>query len=171
MGDSSDTNTSDADNSDTNTSDTDENEDSQATTSAGSEDDTSSDDESSENKTQQKPSEFESTANYIHPLDVPEKDNVLGKTVIVAGKAVVLMDNHKGQVYGIPEGTEADVVEEASTEAETQTEPDKTEHSISVSYERSGEDSIAQRKFYKQKDLTEIQFEAVSYTHLRAHET
>ncbi|MCI8975041.1 MAG: leucine-rich repeat domain-containing protein [Lachnospiraceae bacterium] len=159
VGDSSDTNTSDADNSDTNTTDTDETEDSQTTTSVTSEDDASSDDESSENKTQQKPSEFESTANYIHPLDVPEKDNVLGKTVIVAGKAVVLMDNHKGQVYGIPEGTEADVVEEASTEAETQTEPDKTDYSISVSYERSGEDSIAQRKFYKQKDLTEIQFE------------
>ncbi len=118
--------------------DTDENEDSQATTSAGSEDDTSSDDESSENKTQQKPSEFESTANYIHPLDVPEKDNVLGKTVIVAGKAVVLMDNHKGQVYGIPEEQRRTLWEEASTEAETQTEPDKTEHSISVSYERSG---------------------------------
>ncbi|MDE7183797.1 MAG: leucine-rich repeat domain-containing protein, partial [Lachnospiraceae bacterium] len=158
---------SDRDGSDTNSSDEDENETSQTTTAVTSDDDTSSDDENSDknnndnknNTTQHKPSEFESAANYIHPLDVPEKDNVLGKTVIVAGKAVVLMDNHKGQVYGIPDGTEADVVEEDSTEDETQSNPDKTENSISVSYERSDEDSIAQRKFYKQKDLTEIEIE------------
>lgn len=127
---------------------------------SGSQNDTG--DKNENNTTQQKPSEFESTAKYIHPLDVPEKDNVLGKTVIVAGKAVVLMDNRKGQVYGIPDGTEADVVEESTAEAEKQEnsgKTDKTENSISVSYELNKDDSIAQRKFYKQKDLTETQIE------------
>jgi hypothetical protein len=36
---------------------------------------------------------------YKHPLDVPENDNVVGKTVIVNGKAVVLSNNHDGTVY------------------------------------------------------------------------
>ena len=150
--------------------DSNETEDSQ-TTAATDETDTASDDENSgsqndtdnkneNNTTQQKPSEFESTAKYIHPLDVPEKDNVLGKTVIVAGKAVVLMDNHKGQVYGIPGGIEPDLVEEGQeTDTGTNSAPDKTENSISVSYELNKDDSIAQRKFYKQKDLTETQIE------------
>lgn len=145
--------------------DSNETEDAQ-TTAATNETGTASDDENSgsqndtgNNTTQQKPSEFESAANYVHPLDVPENDNVLGKTVIVAGKAVVLMDNHKGRVYGIPDGTEAEVVEEDSTASETVSDADKTENSIRVSYELSQDDSIAQRKFYKQKDLTETQIE------------
>lgn len=145
--------------------DSNETEDTQ-TTAATNETGTASDDENSgsqndtgNNTTQQKPSEFESAANYVHPLDVPENDNVLGKTVIVAGKAVVLMDNHKGRVYGIPDGTEAEVVEEDSTVSETVSDADKTENSIRVSYELSQDDSIAQRKFYKQKDLTETQIE------------
>lgn len=145
--------------------DSNETEDTQ-TTAATNETGTASDDENSgsqndtgNNTTQQKPSEFESAANYVHPLDVPENDNVLGKTVIVAGKAVVLMDNHKGRVYGIPDGTEAEVVEEDSTASETVSDADKTENSIRVSYELSQDDSIAQRKFYKQKDLTETQIE------------
>lgn len=145
--------------------DSNETEDTQ-TTAATNETGTASDDENSgsqndtgNNTTQQKPSEFESVANYVHPLDVPENDNVLGKTVIVAGKAVVLMDNHKGRVYGIPDGTEAEVVEEDSTASETVSDADKTENSIRVSYELSQDDSIAQRKFYKQKDLTETQIE------------
>ena len=145
--------------------DSNETEDTQ-TTAATNETGTASDDENSgsqndtgNNTTQQKPSEFESAANYVHPLDVPENDNVLGKTVIVAGKAVVLMDNHKGRVYGIPDGTEAEVVEEDSTASETVSDADKTENSIRVSYELNQDDSIAQRKFYKQKDLTETQIE------------
>lgn len=131
--------------------DTDETEDSQTPdtvdeTSTAPDDDNSGGSQNENNTTQ-------SASKYIHPLDVPEKDNVLGKTVIVAGKAVVLMDNRKGQVYGIPDGTEADVVEESTASS------DKTENSISVSYELNKDDSIAQRKFYKQKDLTETQIE------------
>jgi hypothetical protein len=39
------------------------------------------------------------TGRYIHPLDVPEDDSVIGKTVIVAGKAVILSNNHDEKVY------------------------------------------------------------------------
>lgn len=136
------------------------------TTSTSTENQTTTDDnedsterDEDDDKTQQNPSEFESAAKYIHPLDVPEKDNVLGKTIIVAGKAVVLMDNHKGRVYGIPSGTAAELVEDDETESETKPDLNQTENSISVSYELNKEDSIAQRKFYKQKDLTEIEIE------------
>lgn len=101
-------------------------------------------------QTTQNPSGIQGTEGYVHPLDVPEEKDVIGKTVIVAGKAVVLMDNHKGQVYGIPNSVAADVVTEDSE--------DQTQTSITVTVESSNsadDDSIAQRKFYKQKNLTE----------------
>lgn len=107
-------------------------------------------------QTQQDPSGFQSAEGYIHPLDVPEPDNVIGKTVIVAGKAVVLMDNRKGQVYGIPGGVEADVVED------TQEENNNTSITVNVNIqqdESAEKDSIAQRKFYKQKDLTSYEID------------
>ena len=74
---------------------------------------------------QQKPSRFESTEGYIHPLDVPEPADVIGKTVIVAGKAVVLMDNHKERVYGIPEGVTAEIVQGNQTNTQNTTDTDK----------------------------------------------
>jgi hypothetical protein len=40
-----------------------------------------------------------STSQYVHPLDVPEDDSVIGKTVIVNGKAVVLSNNRDEKVY------------------------------------------------------------------------
>lgn len=109
----------------------------------------------------QSSSGFQSTEGYIHPLDVPEKDDVIGKTVIVAGRAVVLMDNHRGQVYGIPSGVKADVVSDSS-DSEDQTisgaqEEADTASSITVNVQNSStadSDSIPQRKFYKQNDLT-----------------
>ena len=36
---------------------------------------------------------------YVHPLDEPDSEAVIGKTVIVNGKAVVLMNNTLGNVY------------------------------------------------------------------------
>lgn len=98
----------------------------------------------------QNPSCFESTEGYIHPLDVPEPADVIGKTVIVAGKAVVLMDNHKGRVYGIPDGVTAEIVQGNQTNTQNTTD----QNSISVNYQRPENESIPQRKFYKQKDLT-----------------
>ncbi|MDE6054086.1 MAG: leucine-rich repeat domain-containing protein, partial [Lachnospiraceae bacterium] len=111
-------------------------------------------------QTTQNPSGFQSTEGYIHPLDVPENDDVIGKTVIVAGRAVVLMDNHRGQVYGIPNSVNAEVVDEASDDQNlTQSGAAGEEHtSITVNVENGStvnDDSIAQRKYYKQKDLTE----------------
>lgn len=109
-------------------------------------------------QTTQNPSGFQGTDGYIHPLDVPENSDVLGKTVIVAGRAVVLMDNHKGQVYGIPDNVTAEVVPEDSSD-QTQSGSVRAENtSITVNVDKSSaaqEDSIAQRKYYKQKDLTE----------------
>lgn len=135
---------------------------------------------------------FESTEGYIHPLDVPEKDDVVGKTVIVAGRAVVLMDNHKGRVYGIPDGVNAEVITENQTtgqgnpsgaespdadssdadssetdssEADSSDAGDKTDGektSISVDYQVSSpseDEVIAQRKFYKKKDLTKYEID------------
>ncbi len=109
----------------------------------------SSTDDTDDEQTPQKPADTPGTGGAIHPLDVPENDDVIGKTVIVAGRAVVLMDNHKGQVYGIPDNAKADVVDE-TTDSQTPT-------SITVNVENDSSietDSIAQRKFYKQKDLT-----------------
>jgi len=117
-----------------------------------------------EQQTTQNSSGFQSTEGYIHPLDVPEKDDVIGKTVIVAGRAVVLMDNHKGQVYGVPGNVKADVVDEKpadqeQTQSGSQEDESAADSSTEVSTEVQGEaaadrDSIAQREFYKQKDLT-----------------
>ena len=60
----------------------------------------------------------DSDRGYIHPLDVPERDEVIGKTVIVAGQAVVLSNNRKEKVYGIPDGVHTEI--EAEEQSETQ---------------------------------------------------
>lgn len=113
----------------------------------------------SDQQTTQNSSDFPGTEGYIHPLDVPENNDVIGKTVIVAGRAVVLMDNHRGQVYGIPNNASAEIVDEVSDrQGQTQSGAAGEENtSITVNVQSSSvadEDSIAQRKFYKQKDLT-----------------
>lgn len=114
---------------------------------------------------------FESTENYIHPLDVPEKDDVIGKTVISTGRAVMLMNNHDEQVYGLPDGVRADVMTESeaakkeaakngeteSAESESGTPSTDTGSDVGISYDESNLESdeyIPQRKFYKQKSLT-----------------
>ncbi len=123
---------------------------------------TQNDSEDDVSQPQQKPSSgFQSTEGYIHPLDVPENDDVIGKTVIVAGKAVLLMDNHKERVYGVPDGVQAEVVTESQAKEQERQEDDSTDasedkNSISVTYQKEDE-SIAQRKFYKQKSLTEYE--------------
>ncbi len=107
---------------------------------------------------------FANAKNYIHPLDAPEPDSVIGKTIISTGKAVMLMNNHDGQVYGLPDGVKADVMTETEAakkeNGETQeTTPDagnqKTD--VAISYDESSLESdeyIAQRKYYRQKSLT-----------------
>lgn len=113
-------------------------------------------------QSQQNPSGgFQSTEGYIHPLDVPEKDDVIGKTVIVAGRAVLLMDNHKERVYGIPDGVQAEVVTESQAKEQESQADDN--NSISVTYQKENpadDESIAQRKFYKQKNLTDYEIDA-----------
>ncbi len=112
---------------------------------------------------------FQPTSQYVHPLDVPENDDVKGKTVIVAGNAVVLMNNTQGTVYSGE--TETEAVNESETEDETsevisdsvseeiETETDnKDEVSISVTV-NNDDKAIEQRAYYKQKDLTEFEIE------------
>lgn len=110
---------------------------------------------------------FESAENYIHPLDVPEPDSVIGKTVISTGKAVMLMNNHDGQVYGLPDGVKADVMTESDAAKKEAAESEETEPTtqagtnqeadVTISYDESNlnsEEYIPQRKYYKQKSLT-----------------
>jgi hypothetical protein len=111
--------------------------------------------DNSSTNVQKNPSRFESTEGYIHPLDVPEPADVIGKTVIVAGKAVVLMDNHKGRVYGIPDGVTAEIVQGNQSNTQNTADSDTSDkNSINITYQRPENESIPQRKFYKQKDLT-----------------
>ena len=137
--------------------------------------DTVSGDDGSAGTEQSSTSGFPSSSGYAHPLDVPENDDVIGKTVIVAGRAVFLMNNHDGQVYGIPDNASADVMmeEQASTEeeapAEETTDPEKdtsqpsgTRDKISVTIESNtpkDNNAIPQRKYYKQKSLTSYEIE------------
>lgn len=123
-----------------------------------------------ENGSDKNESGFESARDYIHPLDVPESADVIGKTVISAGRAVMLMNNHDGQVYGVPDGVKADVMteseaakkemaESAATES-TASENTKTQVSVNISYDESNLNSdeyIPQRKYYKQKSLTKYE--------------
>lgn len=123
-------------------------------------------DEESETDGSKNESGFESAENYIHPLDVPEKDDVIGKTVISTGRAVMLMNNHDGQVYGLPDGVKADVMTESeaakkeaseSEAQESEKEASNTTTDVNISYDESNlssEEYIPQRKFYKQKSLT-----------------
>lgn len=102
-------------------------------------------DDGTEEQPQDSESGFQSADGYIHPLDVPEKDDVIGKTVIVAGKAVFLMNNHEERVYGISDGVQAESETETETgseetETETETETTEVKDSISVTYERGDAD-------------------------------
>lgn len=130
-------------------------------------------DEDEETGTDRNKSGFANAQDYVHPLDAPEKDDVIGKTVISSGRAVFLMNNHDGQVYGVPDGVKADVLTEAEAvkksesesdaeenDAEQSTEADpKTNTDISSEERRpSGEESILQRAYYKQKSLTSYEF-------------
>lgn len=98
---------------------------------------------------------FESAAGYVHPLDVPERDDVIGKTIVVAGRAVFLINNHRERVYGVPDGIKAEVKDLYQDEEDT--DAAEVPDSIHVEYEIEDDpvpDTIAQREFYKRKDLT-----------------
>lgn len=103
------------------------------------------------------PEGFQGIDGYIHPLDVPENDDVIGKAIIVAGRAVVLANNHNMKVYGIPEGIHADVMTEQQYKDSQNTAEGGT--SISVNYQREDNTEIPQRKYYKQKDLTSYEID------------
>jgi len=116
---------------------------------------------------------FANAQDYIHPLDAPEKDDVIGKTVISAGKAVFLMNNHDGQVYGVPDGVQADVMteKEAADKAasentaeekaaeQSSTADTKTDAGTGSNTGSSDGEAILQRTYYKQKSLTSFEID------------
>lgn len=125
-------------------------------------------------------SEFEDARKYVHPLDAPEKDDVIGKTVIVAGQAVVLMDNKAGEVYEGSKDAEIVTQESVKEEVSAKEEQSKEEQQqVQTSVESAADDktkenadkkedtttnnssnlikkekNIPQREYYKQKSLT-----------------
>ena len=143
--------------------------------------DTDDDDTDTEQETQ--------SERYANPLDIPESDDVLVKTIVASGNAVMLMNNHDGTVYGVPNGVTADVkteaeerqeqseqADEAQEQQQAQTQEEQTQPQseqssseeesskpsstgISVTVESSSSPSIPQRKYYKQKSLTEFKFD------------
>ena len=108
---------------------------------------------------------FKPTSQYVHPLDVPEDDEVKGKTVIVAGNAVVLMDNTQGNVYhgdksddnviGIEIADAESETEETKQSSENESDSVTADTSISVTVNK-GSNVIEQRAYYKQKELSEF---------------
>lgn len=114
---------------------------------------------------------FANAQDYIHPLDAPESDDVIGKTVISSGKAVMLMNNHDGQVYGVPDGVTADVLtetqaaqkeQESSGGEESPEAVSSAETDVNISYDESNleiAEYIPQRKYYQDKSLTEYEID------------
>lgn len=65
------------------------------------------------------------------PLDQEEPESVVGKTIIVNGQAVILMDNRKPKVIGVPEMVEAALLAEEE-EPEEESAAQNTKESIRV---------------------------------------
>lgn len=98
-----------------------------------------------------------------NPLATPEKEDVLGKTVIVNGKAVVLLDNHKAKVYGVKsneeetESAEEEESDSVSVNADTQQEASATEEEQEEEQEQKKQ--VPERAYYQNKNLTRYSFE------------
>ena len=126
---------------------------------------TGEDNTQTNNDTSTNSSGFANAHDYIHPLDAPEKDDVIGKTVISSGRAVFLMNNHDGQVYGVPDGVKADVMTESEAADKEKAETAETESSAEeavaepVENSVSDDESILQRAYYKQKSLTSYEID------------
>lgn len=140
---------------------------------ADTKDDTKENEESEEEETD--------TTEYINPIDVKE-DGVTAKTRIVNGQAVILMNNKEAKVHGIPNGVHPEVVDENLTGRENDSEEsaseevseenaseevtsdknyqnEATENKSETVNENKNNDKksqiIEERKYYKQKDLTD----------------
>lgn len=83
--------------------------------------------------------------NYIHPLDVPEAENVIGKTVVVAGRAVFLIDNRKETVYGVPKGVAPEIItQEQERGQEAGTAPEQNASGENASEQQASEQGFEQ---------------------------
>lgn len=81
------------------------------------------------------------------PLDTPEPEEVKGKTIIVNGKAVVLMNNTQAAVYGA--GSQSEDTEAENPSNERNGEQNEADTSSEVNSQ------ISDRAYYKRSDLTE----------------
>lgn len=82
--------------------------------------------------------------------------NVIGKTIIVNGEAVLLMNNHTQKVYGEPKVDEEtnETIETDETGNESEEASDKTKENTKEDSIPENGKSIEERKFYKRTDLT-----------------
>lgn len=109
-----------------------------------------------------------------------ELGNVIGKTTIVNGQAVLLMNNHSQKVYGTPAGSTTDSMEETeeekvkdeesleekseekseelpsmeNSENKEEQKQEKPQNSTTKPATSTKSQTIPNREFYKQKDLT-----------------
>lgn len=110
---------------------------------------------------------------YDSILDAPDKEGVIAKTIVAASQAVMLMNNHDGTIYGVPDGVRADVMteneekEQSAAESEDNLGSEASDNanmstSINVSIDNDAAEkdaSIPQRKYYKQKSLTSFEID------------
>ena len=107
--------------------------------------------ETKEETSKEETSEAKSTQNDENPLDTKEP-GVVAKTRIINGKAVVLIGKSNQKVYGgtgSNSSTETSQTQEASEESssESATQPTSSKQTVDG-------DTIKQRAYYKQKNLT-----------------
>lgn len=112
------------------------------------EEEESKEEESAQTETED---ESQSESEETNPLDTKEAD-VIGKTRIVNGKAVVLIGRDGQKVYGTSAEKTAESQNEENTESAS--EENSIEQQISTESQSSNSQKIEQRKYYKQKSLT-----------------
>ena len=114
--------------------------------------------ETKEETSKEETSEAKSTQNDENPLDTKEP-GVVAKTRIINGKAVVLIGKSNQKVYGgtgSNSSTETSQTQEASEESssESATESASTSQAVKKDSKTENGDTIQQRAYYKQKNLT-----------------
>lgn len=134
------------------------------------EEEESKEEESAQTETED---ESQSESEETNPLDTKESD-VIGKTRIVNGKAVVLIGRDGQKVYGTSSGGQSKDISEPETEkqseessattktaeskneenAESSSEENSIKQQTSTESQSNNSQKIEQRKYYKQKSLT-----------------
>lgn len=106
---------------------------------------------------------------YVNPLTTPEDESVIGKTIIVNGQAIVLINNRNAKVYGVTTAKDEETPEEeedSQEQDEDVTEEASMEEGESQEAEEAMEDETAatgskieERAHYKETSLTRFSFD------------